>query len=439
MGAPGSAVELNGKVADETAHKVELQRRDAGEFVTLENTELTDSGAFTFTTSLPTDRARAVYRVVAGVSDPTTGEEAGYVSRIADATITTSITGRLTSEHSYYPAISGDGRYVTFSSNSSDSSEGPDIFVWDRAAGSTTRIRHDIGGVGYPTISADGRYVAYSSTRIADDTELDDVFVWDRLTGDTTLITGGNTYGFTHGDIFDALATISADGRYVAYNTDATNSLPTDRNGGEDVFVWDRTTGTTTRLTNGNGYSFGPVMSADGGYIAYVSDASNLVPGETHKEPGTYLWDRSTGATTRITDGGGPAISADGRYISYTRWVQDGEEVFVWDRTTGTTERITDGNSWAESPSISADGRYVTFHSDSSNLLSRDRNYARDVFVWDRLTRTKRITNGNGDSTEAAISADGKHIAYISQATNLVEGAADFHQNVFVWDRGQAK
>lgn len=437
MAAPGDTVVLTGRIADETAHEVELQLKDAGDFVTLEAAELSDGGAFTFSPTLPNDRPRAVYRVVARVLDPTSGDESGSVSRIADVTITRNVTTRVTGQHSYYPAVSADGRYVTFSSSSAESSNGPDILIWDGADGSTTLVNEDNGGVGYPTISADGQYVAYASQRASGDNYVEDVFVWDRLTGTSALITGGSTYGLTYGDDFDAFPAISADGRYVAYNSDATNSLPSDLNGGEDVFVWDRTSGTTARLTNGDEYSFFPVMSADGGYIAFASDASNLIPGETHKGRGIYLWDRSTGTFTLIAeDSGDQAISADGRYVSYTQYVEDGVEVFVWDRTTGTTQRITHGNAWSESPSISADGRFIAFFGDSSDLLARDRNRARDVFVWDRLTRLKRITNGDGDSKDAAISADGKHIAYISQATNLVKGVADLHQNVFVWVRG---
>jgi Tol biopolymer transport system component len=113
------------------------------------------------------------------------------------------------------------------------------------------------------------------------------------------------------------------------------------------------------------------------------------------------------------------------------------DHVFVWDSTTGTTTRITDGSDGASlAPTISADGRHVTFQSGATNLVPGDTNGVWDVFVWDRLTGTiARITDGDGDSSNPAISSDGGSIAFWSEAGNLVAGDTNAVQDVFVWER----
>ncbi|MFV0460955.1 MAG: DUF4214 domain-containing protein [Actinomycetales bacterium] len=206
-------------------------------------------------------------------------------------------------------------------------------------------------------------------------------------------------------------------------------------------------TGTTTRITNGNNGSYEPAISADGRYITYNSDASNLVPNDTNEEWDVFVWDNNTGTTTRITNGnntsGYPAISADGRYITYTSAASnlvpndtnEQDDVFVWDKNTGTTTRITNGNNSRWAPAISADGRYITYHSDA-NLVPNDTNGHRDVFVWDNNTgTTTRITPGTNRSWAAAISADGHYITYTSSASNLVPSDTNEQPDVFVWQR----
>ena len=245
--------------------------------------------------------------------------------------------------------------------------------------------------------------------------------MWDASTGATTRITDGN-------DDSSGPA-ISADGRYVTYVSEASDLVPDDTNGQCDVFRWDASTGTTIRVTDGNDLSTVPAISADGRYVTYFSQATNLVPDDANGYWDVFVWDATTGATARITDGDNhsvlPAISADGRYIAYTSYasalVPDDSngagDVFVWDAATGTTTRLTDGNDNSLRPSISADGRYVTYNSHASNLVPDDSNGAGDVFVWDATTgTTTRITDGNADSGEPAISADGHHVTYNSYA-----------------------
>jgi Tol biopolymer transport system component len=345
---------------------------------------------------------------------------------------------------SVLPAVSADGRYVAYYSSASnlvpdDTNGFMDVFVWDRATGTTTRITDGNGMSRLPSVSADGRYVAFdsmASNLVPDDTNgFMDVFVWDRATGTTTRITNGNDES---GD-----AVISADGGSVTFDSQASNLVPDDTNGFKrDVFVWDADAGATTRITDSvwytEEYSLSGGISADGRYVTFSSLSSTLVPDDTNNHWDVFVWDAVTGAITRLSDGAAfhARISSDGRFVTYNA-MSGTDHVFVWDSTTGTTTRITDGSDGASlAPTISADGRHVTFQSGATNLVPDDTNGVWDVFVWDRLTGTiARITDGDGDSSNPAISADGGSIAFWSEAGNLVAGDTNAVQDVFVWER----
>jgi Tol biopolymer transport system component len=265
------------------------------------------------------------------------------------------------------------------------------------------------------------------------------------------------------------LPSISADGRYVAFHSDASNLVPGDTNGTWDIFVHDRLTGQTTRVsvasdgTQGNNGSGDPSISADGRYVAFTSEASNLVPGDTNGTWDIFVHDRVTGQTTRVSvasDGSegygssfSSSISADGRYVAFSSWASNlvpGDtngwaDVFVHDRVTGQTTRVsvasdgTEGNHVSLLPSISADGRYVAFSSWASNLVPGDTNEVQDIFVHDRLTgQTSRVsvasggTEGNGASEFPSISADGRYVAFYSAASNLVPGDTNGTWDIFV-------
>jgi Tol biopolymer transport system component len=269
--------------------------------------------------------------------------------------------------------------------------------------------------------------------------------------------------------------TISADGRWITYHSSATNLVDGDTNNGGDVFLFDRDTGVTRRVSvrsNGDqatGQSYCPAISADGRWITYTSNATNLVDDDTNKAADVFLFDRDTGVTRRVSvrsDGdqatGGesvyPAISANGRWITYdsgaTNLVDndtnDMTDVFLFDRDTGVTRRVsvrsngdqaTGGGSWG--PAISADGRWVTFTSYSEALVNNDTNTTTDVFLFDRDTGvTRRVSvRSNGDqatggySDSSAISADGQWITYHSTAVNLVDGDTNDKRDVFLFDR----
>ena len=250
-------------------------------------------------------------------------------------------------------------------------------------------------------------------------------------------------------------ASISADGRYVAFGAMANNLVSGDTNGQNDVFVHDRQTKETTRVsvasngTEGNGNSqisrIPPSISADGRFVTFISEASNLVSGDTNGQNDVFVHDRQTKETTRVSvasDGAegnlnswSPSISADGRYVAFESSAENltdddhngWNDIFVHDQQTGKTTRVstasdgTEGNSYSSDCSISADGRFVAFLSRASNLVNGDTNDRVDVFIHDRQTgQTTRVSEY---SSYPSLSADGRYVAFESS------------EDVFVHDR----
>src|SRR5260221_358848 len=265
-------------------------------------------------------------------------------------------------------------------------------------------------------VSADGRYVAFMSSSILapGDTNANwDVYLRDRQNGTTELVSVDSSGAVGNG--FSGLfgICISPDGRFVAFESRASNLVPGDTNGARDVFLRDRLNGTTERVcvgaggTQGNGESLYPSLSADARYVAFTSQATNLVPGDTNVADDVFVRDRRSGTTERVSvsTGGGQgdsnssdaAISADGRYVAFMSLASNlvagpnGVHILVRDRLNGTTERVsvpTDGSLTtgddSDVPAISPGGRYVAFRSYSSNLVPGDTNGTGDVFLHDR-------------------------------------------------------
>lgn len=272
-------------------------------------------------------------------------------------------------------------------------------------------------------------------------------------------------------DLGGQSAAISADGRFIAYHSRSTNLVPGDSNGVEDIFCYDLLTGLTSRLSvnaagvQGDRYSWNPSISGDGRYVAFESSATNLVPGDTNLATDVFVHDRQTGLISRASvdshglqasgSSFGAAISADGRSVAFTSEATDlvsgdanaSVDVFVHNRLTGQTSRVSvdsagvAGNHTSQSPSISADGQIVSFQSLASNLVPGDTNAVYDVFVHDRLTgQTIRISvdsagmQGNQASTFPTISASGGHVAFSSLASNFTPGDTNNLDDVFVHD-----
>ena len=272
-------------------------------------------------------------------------------------------------------------------------------------------------------------------------------------------------------------ASISADGRYVAFASLAENLVPGDTNFSSDIFVRDRATDRIERVSvgplgvEGDGNSGflsllgAPDISADGRFVAFASEASNFVAGDVPGTADVFVRDRRTGTTeliSRGTDGlpagGGsvaPSISADGRFVAFRsfsdRLVPDGnpnflDHVFVFDRRDASIERVdvaSDGtlaDGGAFNLAISADGRFVAFDSPAGNLVAGDGDQAHDVFVHDRRTgetegiSTRRPTDTfTGTSLLSSISADGRFVGFESNDPTLVRRDANgFFSDVFV-------
>jgi Tol biopolymer transport system component len=280
-------------------------------------------------------------------------------------------------------------------------------------------------------------------------------------------------------------AAISADGRFVAFGSAASNLIAGDTNGAWDVFVRDRLLGTTARVSvssaevQGNHGSDSPSISADGRFVAFVSAARNLTQNDTNGWADIFVRDRTRGTTQRVSVSSkgrqanrrsyGPSISANGRFVAYesaastlVRGTVLHSKVFVRDRARGRTELVSvsssealgHGEGWGAS--VSANGRFVAFQSDANDLVPHDTNEylvdcssgecywydASDVFVRDRQRGTTRrisVTSAerqaNENSYDPAISADGRFVAFGSTASNLVAGDTNGKDDAFVRDR----
>jgi len=331
---------------------------------------------------------------------------------------------------------------------------------------------------GLPVISGDGRFVAFSSKASnlveGDTNKMTDAFVWDRETGITERVSVSSIGEEAEG--ISSPTSISPDGRFVAFNSDAPNlvendGVPTNLEGALDAFVHDRETGETERISvNSQGEpalsapSFGGEVTPDGRYVAFVSAAGNLDPLDSDINYDIFVRDRDTDTTEMVSLKAsgeetpfmtlGPSISADGRFVAFDANdeltpddTNRAADVFVRDRQENTTTLLsirTDGSGgrWGGvGPDITSDGRFVLFQS-NSKLVKADTNSASDAYLRDLETgrtrlvsRTWRKRAGNAASLPNDISDEGRYILFISRATNIVPGDTNDEFDHFVYDR----
>jgi Tol biopolymer transport system component len=391
---------------------------------------------------------------------------------------------------SFQSAVSAHGRFVAFASNAvfapGDVNDTPDIYVRDRLAGTTRLVStSSTGRPGNsfsldPSISANGRYVAFdsSSTNFGPNSNPNvyNVYRKDLLTGQLIRVSVGVAGQVPDGN--SQFASISADGTKVAFDSAADNLVRGDTNGTGDVFVRDLTTGVTRLVSIGmgghpaNGLSYAPTVSADGRFVVWPSFASNLVAGDTNHLEDAFMRDLASGVTRRVSvsttnaqgngasggEGGGKtpiAVSAYGRFVAFESHASNlapndsngVEDVFVRDVVAGITKRVSltsdghQGNGDSFSPDISADGRFVTYTSGAENLVADDSNGNLDIFVRDRSNgATTRVSVGpggrqaNDTSIDPAISADGQHVTWTSDAYDLVDDDTNGATDVFARD-----
>jgi Tol biopolymer transport system component len=384
--------------------------------------------------------------------------------------------GTEAAQGSYYAVISANGRVVAFASGSTDLvatdvNGMQDVFVRDVQAGTTELVSVDSNGLQGngnswlfgSALSGDGRYVAFdseASNLVPGDTNgVVDVFVRDRLTGTTERVSVDAAGLEADGE--SRWPAISEDGRYVAFESAATNLVIGDSNGTDDVFVHDRQSGMTELVSvnssgvQGNGPSVRPTVSADGRYVAFRSYASNLISTDTNSIADVFVRDRQQGTTVRVSQeysagvqyvSADFSISADGRFVVFSRQDNTGQrwDIFLHDAQSGTIEQVSFGadHNFSGGPAISADGRFVAFHSTAPDLVLGDTNGAVDVFLVDRLLgAVQRLsvhtdgTQGDMDSFLPAISADGRYVAFTSRATSLVTADTNDAGDTFVRDR----
>jgi Tol biopolymer transport system component len=330
------------------------------------------------------------------------------------------------------PGISGDGRFVAFSSLATNLVEDDtggleNVFVYDRSQGTMELISRGLdapsnGASTLPKISADGRFVVFQSTATNLVSEPGnapiDVYVFDRVDRSTRRVSVASDG--TPGNGQSITPNISDDGLVVAFASRATN-LTADPTPGtfEQIFVHELSSGGTEMVsvndagTPGNATSFLPDLTADGSQVAFKSEAFNLVPNDTNGWPDVFVRDRPAHATQRVSVddfgnqsnglSGGPGISADGRFVAFPSFASnfvpdDGNgqsDVYVYDRfpppphTQGVIARVTVGlngdepnDGVADFPAtISADGRWIGFASAASNLVPNDQNNDQDAFL----------------------------------------------------------
>ncbi|MEU4426814.1 hypothetical protein AB0F81_39850 [Actinoplanes sp. NPDC024001] len=385
--------------------------------------------------------------------------------------VSVSSAGQQGNSSSTSPAVSADGRFVAFESSASnlvpgDTNGVTDVFVRDRRSGVTERVSLTGAGGQLPdhsysaSVSADGRYVTFVTAAPAPDPSQPHgpplVYVRDRRAGTTELICQ-STAGIAAPYQCDEPA-ISADGRFVVFESFADTLVAGDTNGTSDVFVRDRLAGTTTRVSvsttgrQATGDSRQASISRDGRYVAYESAAPDLVRGDTNAMTDVFVRDRLAGTTTRIsTSTAGrqangsswlPQISATGRYVAFPSAAtnfergdtNDQQDVFVRDRVAGTTTLVSlsssgeRANRFSSTPDISADGRFVTFSSDATNLEPAHTGEAVNVFIRDRrtgVTRSVAPAGSGGQPIEhglfqPVLSDDASTVAFATVAPDLV-------------------
>ena len=382
--------------------------------------------------------------------------------------------------------LSADGRYVLFDSTASnlvpgDTNGAQDVFVRDLQTGTTTRVSVSSTGVqgnagsGFASMSANGHVVAFSSSAsnlVPGDTNgVSDTFVRNLVTGVTQRVSVSSTDAQANGA--SSGSSLSAGGNLVGFGSSASNLVSGDTNAVEDVFVHNVATGATRRVdvssagVQANYATGGGGISADGRFVAFSTAASNLVAGDTNHHPDVFEHSLVTGRTVRVSVSSTGAqvgrasyvtgISADGRIVAFesgaaalVKHDANGPEfdVFVHNRVTGRTFLVDRSSSGAQAglgatvARVSADGTIVAFESDAANLTAGDTNHRYDIFVRNRVTgRTWRVSvsssegQGNADSYLPSISADGKLVAFASDASNLVKGDTNGVTDIFVRNR----
>jgi WD40-like Beta Propeller Repeat len=405
--------------------------------------------------------------------------------------------------------ISADGNRVVYQSTApdlvaNDLNNAEDVFIWNPATNTNTLMSRSATSLISDSanaksfgahISADAKFVAFSSNAsdlLAGQTSSGkgDVVLFDTTNSTLHLMSHTAGQSTTGGNDQSVLPLINNDGAFVAYDTQASNLVPDDNNGSGDVLIYDRTSDTKTAASNraanlasitSNGHSGNARASANGRFVVFASEGTNLVGGQSDTNNATdiFVRDRQTNTTILVSHAAGtpsvsadgtsdsPAISNDGRWSTYastatnlisnTTDLDGGYDIFLYDRVNDTTSLVSHSiigtnftaSDVSETPGISGDGRFVVYASRANDLVTGqgDSNSDLDVFVYDRMNATTTLVShdsaaatvtGTGYSFAPAISADGKFIGFYSAALDLVPNQStptSTVQHCFLYDR----
>jgi Tol biopolymer transport system component len=455
------------------------------------------SGGRSFARSLSADGRYVAFEsdstfLISGQVDTNGETDVFLYDRIAKTTVLVSRSAgsatRTSNGHSVHPVLSGDGRYIVFASNATDLVAGAshtgqsyDVFLHDRSTGRTTLVGRSNGSSPPESanefitfqISSDGRYVVFTSDAadvVPGQQEHDpngfwtlDVFLHDRVTGSTLLVSRSNAGPLVTGNSASGSPVISADGRYVAFGSGATDLIAgqIDEFATRDLFLFDRVTASMALVSHVQGSPLTaagsvfrvPSMSSDGQFLLFSGDIEDLSPGSTTEGPGVFLYDRLQRANKLIAPWNVSTpfqISADGRYAAFLGFpgLTPGvtADFFLYDRISGTFTSVGQGPSGhVESLAISADGRYVAFASDGRSLVAGQTSppleEGDNMFLFDRISRTMTLLSssrraprtGLGRSENPLISASGQQVAFTSSAA-LVEDDFNLLPDAYLFD-----
>lgn len=470
------------------------------------STIVTQQPQFTFNLSDPDVSDQVKYRIVLSKNSDFSSPTVDYTSVLAaqgsasftvgqsagSGSYTTGSSGQNLSNGNYYwkvQALDGDGTPSSYTL----ANNGAVAFVENGATSCNQPIRYnvtsagvqanDISGGFKSSTSADGRYIAYSSKANnlvpSDLNTVEDVFVYDKVTSVTQRISV--TTAGVEGDGASDYPQMSADGRYVVFESTSTNLVPGDTNNHSDVFIRDLQSNTTTLVSNafGGGFADGdalsPFISPDGNKVAFSSLATNMIASDTNSVQDIFIKDLTSGITTRVSVSTGgtevtgyssnPVLSYDGRYVVFAS-VDDNiapgdnnsgvghpgnRDTFWHDTQTGETRRVSvstagvGANQGAYDPAISWDGMIVAFESNATNLVAGDVNSEWDVYVRDmnNLTTEKVDLNDRGAPMttfgysyyDNYMSYDGRYITFEAGDADAVTGFTATSYEILVRDR----
>lgn len=415
--------------------------------------------------------------IACGTSSATNNTE--YVSLSSD--------GVVANGNSYGSSVSSNGRFIAFTSDAdnlvdNDTNGCGDVFVRDTVLNITHMVSISSMGTNAndysnnPSISGDGRYVtftSYATNLVANDNNcVSDIFIHDLFLRTTTRVSVSIEGEEANSDSYSSV--INKNGSFIAFSSSASNLVENDTNGYYDIFLYDKIKNTIKRISisnNGievNGDSLEPTISDDGRYIAFSSFANNLVDGDNNGYCDVFIYDQICMITKRVSlssygdeansDSGEPSISDDGRYIAFSSYADNlvsndkyHQDIFVFDQVLNIIKKVSITSTGEElpndcyEPSISGDGRYIVFTLGeirpciifSDNFDSYDYTYYPMIFIRDMVLGTTEILSVSnsgeiaGSSTEPTINNDGRVVAFSSSSPSL-SGNEDYLNEVYV-------